>query len=118
MRLVADESVDVPIVQRLRSDGHEVVSVSEVGPGLSDDEVLDIAKEEDALLLTADKDFGELVYRQGKASSGVLLIRLAGVTAARKAALASALFADHEAELKGAFTVLSPGVVRIRSGTT
>lgn len=118
MRLVADESVDLPVVQRLRSDGHHVISISEVGPGLSDDDVLDIAKREDALLVTADKDFGELVYRQRMASSGVLLIRLAGVSSTRKAALASALLVDHAAELKGTFTVLSPGAVRIRRDTT
>jgi predicted nuclease of predicted toxin-antitoxin system len=118
MKLVADESIDQPIVERLRADGHEVVAILEAGPGLPDDEVLAVAESEDALLLTADKDFGDLVYRQRRINSGVLLIRLAGLTAARKSELASALLESHGVELQGAFTVLSPGSVRIRKGAT
>ncbi len=118
MRLVADESVDQPIVEALRQFGHDVIAVAEMAPGVSDDEVLELSEERDAVLLTADKDFGELVYRQGRAVPGIVLIRLAGVPAVEKQATVSEVVANHESELPGAFTVVTPGMVRIRRVTT
>lgn len=114
MNLVADEGVDRPIVERLRADGHSVTYIAELAPSISDDEVLALARDGGELLLTADKDFGELVYRRGQANAGVILIRLAGITPARKAEIVALALQGHGAEMVGAFSVLSPGVVRIR----
>lgn len=63
MNFLADEGVDFPIVQRLRNDEHQLLYVAETDPGISDENVLAAANEKNAMLLTADKDFGELVYR-------------------------------------------------------
>jgi predicted nuclease of predicted toxin-antitoxin system len=114
MILLADESVDRPIVERLRQDGHDTTYVAELAPSISDDAVLQEANSRTALLLTEDKDFGELVYRLCRVHAGVVLIRLAGLTPAAKAALVAKVLQDHAAELSGAFTVISPGAVRIR----
>jgi len=114
MNLVADESVDRAVVERLRQDGHDVVWIAELAPSIADDEVLREANDRDALLLTADKDFGELVYRQGRVHGGVVLMRLSGLANATKAENVAEVFRDRAAELPGAFTVLSPGAVRIR----
>lgn len=114
MKLLCDEGVDQQIVQTLRDEGHDVLYVAEVAPGATDDEVFDRANRAGALLLTTDKDFGELVFRQRRISRGVLLLRLAGLSQQRKAtAVASAVrrFGD---ELEGAFSVIDPGRVRIR----
>lgn len=59
MNLLADESVDRPIVERLRQDGHATLYVAELAPGVSDEDVLREANSRSALLLTEDKDFGE-----------------------------------------------------------
>ena len=59
MKVVADESVDGPIVARLREDGHEVDYIAEMEPGISDDRILGHANLRQALLNTTDKDFGE-----------------------------------------------------------
>ena len=115
MNLVADECVDRPIVEALRGAGHEVLSVAELSAGIPDDEVLALAATERALLLTQDTDFGELVFRLGQASSGVLLIRLAGLAAAEKAALVLAALEHHGSELPGAFGVLDATQLRIRA---
>ena len=115
MILLADESVDRPIVERLRQDGHDTTYVAELAPGISDDDVLREANNRTALLLTEDKDFGELVYRLGRVHTGIVLIRMAGLPAAAKADTVAQVFQDHAAELPGAFTVISPGAVRIRS---
>ena len=66
------------------------------------------------MLITADKDFGELVFRQRLASTGVLLIRLGGLSPATKAEVVSESVKEHGLELAGAFAVLSRGNVRIR----
>jgi predicted nuclease of predicted toxin-antitoxin system len=66
MNLLADESVDGPIVARLRQEGHEIVYVAELSASITDEEVLQQANARAALLVTADKDFGELVFRQGR----------------------------------------------------
>ncbi|MDI6717226.1 MAG: DUF5615 family PIN-like protein [Actinomycetota bacterium] len=52
MNLLVDESVDKQVVDHLRYEGHSVWSVAELGPGISDDAVLDLANKEDALLIT------------------------------------------------------------------
>ena len=70
--------------------------------------------ERGALLVTADKDFGELVFRQRLVHTGVLLLRLEGLTNPTKAELVAAAFRDRGHELLGAFSVLSPGQIRIR----
>lgn len=65
-------------------------------------------------MLTADKDFGELVFRQNRVHNGVILVRLFGMLSEIKAEIVAETIRDREAELSGAFTVISPGMVRIR----
>jgi predicted nuclease of predicted toxin-antitoxin system len=114
VNFLADESVDRQIVDRLRQDGHVVRYIAEMEPGISDDRVLDLANQEADVLLTADKDFGELVFRQGRLTFGILLIRLAGLSPARKADVVASSVNQHGAELPGAFAVLAPRSFRIR----
>ena len=114
MNLLADESVDGPVVDRLRQQGHDVIYVAELSPSMADDQVLQYANERNALLVTADKDFGELVFRVGKAHRGVVLLRLAGLPAAVKCETVARVFRDHAAKLVGAFSVVSSGALRIR----
>ena len=64
MNLLADEGVDRQIVNRLRREGHDILYIAEMEPGMPDEAVLESANRESRLLLTADKDFGELVFRQ------------------------------------------------------
>ena len=80
MNWIADESVDRQIVERLRMENHSVFYVAEMTPSISDEKVLSIADKESTPLITSDKDFGELVFRQNIVSSGVVLIRLAGLS--------------------------------------
>jgi predicted nuclease of predicted toxin-antitoxin system len=114
MKLVADEGVDKAIVDALRADGFSVQYFAEAGSGASDRDVLAAANDAQNLLLTCDKDFGELVYRQKLTNSGVVLIRLDGLSADSKARIVLGAVKDHINEMKGAFTVISPGLLRIR----
>ncbi|MDP2844817.1 MAG: DUF5615 family PIN-like protein [Candidatus Methanoperedens sp.] len=114
MNFLADENVDRQIVERLRHEGYDVRYIAETDAGISDDEVLDLANREESLLLTADKDFGELVFRLRKITIGVVLIRLAGLTPARKAEIVVETINKHDTELLNAFSVVTIGAIRIR----
>lgn len=114
MRIVADESVDGRIVDRLRLAGHDVLAIAESAPGTPDDQVLARADETGIVLLTADKDFGELVYRRQMAHCGVVLLRQAGLSIDVRANVILTVLASHALELAAAFTVITPESVRIR----
>src|SRR5262245_59373161 len=104
MSFFVDESVDHPIVERLRDDGYDVLAVAEMAPSITDETVLAQANQCEDLLLTADKDFGELVFRQHPVTAGFVLIRLVGLSAGAKAGIVSTVILDHGAELLHAFT--------------
>ncbi len=118
MNLLADEGVDRPIVEQLRQDGHHVLYIAEMSPGIDDEVILAQANAESALLLTLDKDFGELVFRQGLLHAGVILIRLAGLRPMTKAKLVAKVLRERGPELLSKFSVIAPGTVRIRRRTT
>ena len=82
--------------------------------GIADEAVLELARVQDAVLLTADKDFGELVFRQKRLTNGVALLRLEGLTPLRKAEIVSAATTAHGDEWPHNFTVIAPGAMRIR----
>jgi len=68
MKFLVDECCDIRLVSSLREDGHDVLYVLERKPGVSDNEVLIQAYNEERILVTEDKDFGDLVYRLKKPS--------------------------------------------------
>ena len=84
MNLVADEGVDKIIVDLLRESGFTVRYFAEADAGAPDQEVLAAATAVQNLLLTCDKDFGELVFRQQLSTAGVILIRLARLTGGKR----------------------------------
>jgi predicted nuclease of predicted toxin-antitoxin system len=115
MNILADESIDRQIVERLRQDGYEVLYIAEMEPSITDEVVLERANERSALLITADKDFGELVFREGRLSTGgVVLIRLIGLSSTRKDEIVADAFRRHGADFPNCFSVISPGKIRIR----
>lgn len=114
MNFLADENVDRQIVERLRQDGHLVRAVAEMAPGITDDSVLGEANLSSLILITADKDFGELVFRQGRTFGGIVLLRLAGLAPDDKAAVVATVVGRYGDQLRGAFSVVTRRSVRIR----
>jgi len=114
VKFLADENVDEAIVERMRSDGHAVLYVKEMAPSISDDEVIHLAIENLAFVLTADKDFGDLVYRRRMGAHGIILIRLSEVPREDRPAIVALAVEEHADELAQSFTVIGPGAVRIR----
>jgi predicted nuclease of predicted toxin-antitoxin system len=110
---VADESIDRQIVEALRKT-HHVTYIAEEQAGLTDEEVLSFCNTTHAFLLTADKDFGDLIFRQGWNHHGVLLLRLAGLSADKKVELCIKVINAHLVEMRGNFTVVTKKTMRIR----
>ena len=75
---------------------------------------MQVAKNENAVILTYDTDFGELIFRYSLKSSGVILLRLSGLSLEKKIDKTIVVIREHEAELENAFTVISENLVRIR----
>ena len=94
MNLLADESIDKLIVDELRRNGHNVLYIAEFAPSIDDETVLHQANLNRALLLTQDKDFGELVFRQGLVHMGVVLVRLSGLSLPAKATSISTVLGE------------------------
>jgi predicted nuclease of predicted toxin-antitoxin system len=114
MKILADEGVDKPIVDRLRSSGFDVKYVLEFSPAIDDEAILSQADNEKRILLTQDKDFGELVYRMKFAHYGVILIRLHGYIPQMKAKIVTEVLLQYQEQLQKTFTVIQPNGIRIR----
>ncbi len=113
MLFLADESCDFTMVRVLRTAGHEVIAVAEISPRADDQEVLKLAVRQKRILLTEDKDFGQLVYARGQKAVGVVLLRFP--TSARKQVSRDLvqLVKEQGERLIGCFVVVQPGRIRI-----
>ena len=114
MLILADENVERRVVLLLCDNGYAVDYIAEQASGIDDAAVLDRAVKGYDLLLTGDKDFGELHFHQGFAHKGVLLYRLDRMPTMDKARLILKTLQENEAELQFAFTVVTPVKMRIR----
>ena len=113
MRFLADESCDFSVVRALRDAGHDVATVIESHRGADDEMVMRLASSESRVLLTEDKDFGQLAFAAARRATGVVFIRWpASIRESLPAAVLDAVSAA-DADLVGAFLVLEPGRVRI-----
>jgi len=99
LRILADESVEGEVVVRLRSEGHDVAYVPETSASIRDEEVLRRANAENRVLLTEDKDFGDLAFFYGSRSSGIVLVRAHGAGVEAKASLVAEVLETHGDEL-------------------
>ena len=75
MRFLADESCDFAVVRSLKAAGYDVAAVAEILRGASDESVIALAASERRILITEDKDFGQLVFAAARANSGVIFVR-------------------------------------------
>ena len=114
MKLLADECCDAALVETLRADGHDVLYVFESLRGAFDEDVLTRAFSEDRLLITEDKDFGELVYRLERPAKGIILLRFETIDRALKIPRLLELLRQDSQRLPGSFVVIEADKVRVR----
>src|SRR5829696_4271207 len=114
MRFLADENVSRLVVERLRTDGHDVVAVAQSGRGISDKRVVEMANAEGRILITEDRDFGELVVRQRLGIAGVMLLELDRLTNSGEADRVGTVVSAHADKLVGNLVVVDPARLRLR----
>ena len=114
MRILANENLARTVIVGLRAKGHDVLSVKESLRGEKDDAILALAQSEKRIVLTQDKDFGELAFRLGlSADCGVILLRLSGTDpdADNRRALDAI---ESRADWQGHFSVITDERIRVR----
>jgi predicted nuclease of predicted toxin-antitoxin system len=115
MRFLANENFPASAVTALRAKGHDVAWVRMIAPGSSDRGVLERAEREGRILLTFDRDFGELVFKLGlRPSTGVVFFRIPLLSPAYVAnAVVRAL--DSRSDWVGLFAVVEEDRIRVRN---
>ncbi len=114
MRFLADECCDGRIVLHLRACGHDVVYLSQAEKGAQDVEVASIARDQRRILLTEDKDFGELLVRRSHATTGVVLIRKRRADIGEILGAVDAALAQHGDRLASSYCVVDGRRLRLR----
>lgn len=114
MQFLADESCDHLIVRTLRGADHDVQSIAEDNPGISDKEVAEIAVKQDRVLITEDRDFGHFVFSDSIRQIGVIYLRYPFDLRIQIVSQLQKLIEQKADELFGKFIVVQPGTHRIR----
>src|SRR5262245_7506760 len=114
MRFLADENVSKLVVDRLRASSFEVISIREIRSGAQDKTVLEAASSEDCILITEDRDFGELLIRQQLQVRGMILLELDRLSNSAEADLVAEIVAAHREKLFGNPIVIEPARIRVR----
>lgn len=115
MKFLADVNVEKAVVDFLTESGHDVKWVADYDCQMSDEALLNMAQHEQRILLTNDKDFGTLAFRQKKLAAGIILLRVKGQLATDKVKLLDKLLRRHGDRLSGNLVVLSMEKIRITS---
>ena len=114
MKILADENIEKPIIDYLRSRRYDIYWIAEKRSSIGDNKVLSIANKEKRILITNDKDFGELIFLQRKLSTGIVLLRFKSEDALNKVKVLRKVFPLYARKLKGHFTVISERRIRFR----
>jgi len=112
MRFLVDECTGPTVAEWLRNQKHEVFAVFEEARGMDDDDIILKALEENWILITNDKDFGEKVYRDGRLHRGIILLRLEDERSQSKIQVLSRLLKIYPDRLSNTFVVVTEKQVR------
>jgi predicted nuclease of predicted toxin-antitoxin system len=113
VEFVADESCAGPVIRALRAAGHHVIAITEFSKGIPDEAVIERAFDQGRVLITEDRDFGELVYARGRSSAGVVFVKFPSRARSAKPAAVVEALAKLGARLGNGFAVIEPGRVRL-----
>ena len=114
MNFFEDEGLDFPIVYLLRVRGHKVIYAAEEYVSATDGVILDKAFETDSILITKDKDFGELIIRRKSHSHGAVLIRVENLNEVENCLKVVDLIEQYSPLLRNSFTVIQENNIRTR----
>lgn len=111
--LLLDENIGVKATNILRNNDFGVESILENHRGISDRKVLELADEESRILVTLDKDFGRLVFKELEDHSGVIFLRLNKETDKKVAETILEVYNKYEEELQGKFLTVTDTEIRL-----
>jgi predicted nuclease of predicted toxin-antitoxin system len=114
VKILVDVGVGKAVERWLTSQNLDVVAVRDLDPSMSDGSILALAAAEQRLVITMDKDFGELIVRSGQLHAGVLLLRLDDADSAGKVGVVQQIFALRRDVLAGNYCIYQSGRLRIR----
>src|ERR1700679_2941543 len=115
MQFLANENFPLDAVEALRKEGHDVTWIRTDAPGTKDPDILQRAVAENRVLLTFDKDFGDLAFHFGlPAACGIVLFRLQANSSSALALMVVAAIRSRNV-WAGNFSVVDPGRIRVRS---
>lgn len=114
LKLLLDENIGFLVVERLRKEKYDVVSILEEMPGAEDSVVLAQARREKRVVVTLDQDFGRLVFRDSKRHAGVILLRLEHESTENITQVLLNTLEQYGNQLSNRFVVASEHQVRIR----
>jgi predicted nuclease of predicted toxin-antitoxin system len=114
MRFMVDESTGAAVVEYLRRSGHDVLAVGEAMPQADDRDIIARAARDERVLITNDKDFGELVFRSGWVHCGILLLRLRDESPSSRLNVIKSVLERYADRLPGQFVVATEDRVRVR----
>ena len=113
-QFVVDVGVGKAVEKFLSQKGYDIVCIRDIDPRMPDEKILEIAVQQKRVVLTMDKDFGELVYNSGLPHKGVLLLRLEQENASAKVRVLSQILVDYIQDLEDHFCVYQKGNLRIK----
>lgn len=114
MRFLVDECCDSAVVTALREAGHDVLVVQGQIQGAEDIHVIELALRERRILLTEDKDFGQLVYAHGQRTLGVIFLRYPMSARQQISRDVVEVIRQRGENLSGCFITVQTGKIRIR----
>jgi len=116
MRFMVDECTGPAVARWLRQQNHDVFSVYEQARGMEDDQIIQKAFDENWVLITNDKDFGEKVYRERYPHKGVVLLRLDDERADSKIDALQSLLRNYAERIPESLVVVTETRVRFARG--
>ena len=114
MRILADVNIEKAIVAWLRSEGHDVAWATELSQSSADDELLHLANETGRIVMTYDKDFGDLAIRKRLPACGIVLLRFAAGLQFERLAILQRHWQSVTEQADGKLIVVSDEKVRVR----
>jgi predicted nuclease of predicted toxin-antitoxin system len=116
MKFLANENFPFPSIQLLRESGIDVLSIAEKFPGISDHDVIEIALKKDLIILTFDKDYGEIIFKEKiKSPPAVVFFKYKGKETTFAGKIIDKIFEDKSILLDDKFTVIEEKNIRQRS---
>lgn len=114
LKFLIDVGVSKKVEEWFLKNGYDMKAVRDINPKMEDAKILSIAVSESRMVVTMDKDFGELIHNSGLPHSGVLLLRLEDATSDEKVKIIKMILTEYSDRLKNNFCVFQHGSLRIK----